>query len=176
MLYILVIGLGLVEIVFQLVVAPVFSIFTIFPNIILVTVVLLFVFLDFNFSMSFAFACGLVLDLFSRAPFGAITFSLFLCIVLIRLFSEKYISKHSLTSTLFLTVIATIVFSFSVQAIAFLAHLARISSYMPLFSESVTRDVPLLLVWSLLCVALLWRPFQKLAPVLEYFQHRAKNF
>jgi hypothetical protein len=63
MLYIVVIGLGLVEIVFQLVVAPVFSIFTIFPNIILITVVLLFVFLDFNFSMSFAFACGLVLDL-----------------------------------------------------------------------------------------------------------------
>lgn len=175
MLYIVVLALAFVELILQITVLPVFSVATVFPNLILVTCVLLFVSLDFNFSFSFAFACGLVLDLFSRAPFGLITASLLLSLFIIRLFSEKYLSKHTFFSTLLLSLIATVVFSLFVNGVILLASALTLIDFSPVISDTVLRDVPLLALWSLLLTLLLWRPFQRLAPMVQYFQHRAKN-
>lgn len=171
----LMIAITSIELLLQVAVFPHFTLYQVFPNIVLITIIFWLIFLDFDFAILFAAITGLFLDLYAPTFFGSHSLVFIGMLLFLRFIMNTYLPKESLFTTLFFVFLGTLfyeTFLILINLGAARIQLTNFSLYAPDFFGTI---LPITLVLNIVVAAALWKFFQRLAEIVRYFQHRAKN-
>lgn len=133
--------------------------FAAFFNPLLFTVILISLLYDLPITLFWVVFAGSFLNLYSLLTFGLYPFSLFLMVLLVRYFFQKFVTNRTFYTFTILTAISTFVYYFFLICFNYLLHLFNLtdftiqlnsSFYLSLFSQIIINSSLMGLVFLLI--------------------------
>jgi hypothetical protein len=117
--------------ILQLVLGGSFGFFAGRVNLVLVVLAVLINLNDFKLLLGFVIGVGLVLDVYSALPFGAITLTLFTTAVLCQFLFLNFFTNFSFYSLVSLAIIAVLTYHLCLSAIVFFLYFIGLNDILP---------------------------------------------